>query len=75
MTAPELPEGGGDGVHGCAGSKAGGLMLFVAIVVGSLDGVSSPAIAQTVREVFQKVAPSVVVIRGRVFLSRRTVRS
>jgi hypothetical protein len=50
-------------------------MLFVAIVVGSLDGVSSPAIAQTVREVFQKVAPSVVVIRGRVFLSRRTVRS
>jgi S1-C subfamily serine protease len=42
-----------------------GLMLIVAVVGSSLAGTARPATAQTVREVFQKVAPSVVVIRGR----------
>jgi S1-C subfamily serine protease len=42
------------------------MLGFVATVVGSgLVARAEPAVAQTVRDVFQKVAPSVVVIRGR----------
>jgi S1-C subfamily serine protease len=40
-------------------------MLVAAVVGSSLVATADPAGAQIVREVFQKVAPSVVVIRGR----------
>jgi serine protease Do len=44
--------------------RAVGLVL-IAAMAGGLAGTAEPAAAQTVREVFQNVAPSVVVIRGR----------
>ena len=40
-------------------------MLAAALATGALAWPAGPAAAQTVREVFQKVAPAVVVIRGR----------
>ena len=40
-------------------------LVVAAAVMGAMAGTSTPAEAQTVREVFQKVSPSVVVIRGR----------
>ncbi len=47
-------------------NRRGAGVALAAIVIGSLFLVpSGPAAAQTVREVFEKVAPSVVVIRAR----------
>jgi S1-C subfamily serine protease len=45
--------------------RVAGLMLIVAVVGSALAGTPAPVAAQTVREVFQKVEHSVVVIRGR----------
>ena len=46
-------------------NRRGAGVALAAIVLGSLFLVpSGPAAAQTVREVFEKVAPSVVVIRA-----------
>src|SRR5712671_1767908 len=42
-----------------------GLALAAAIVAGALVGIPEFAAAQTVRDVFQKVAPSVVVVRAK----------
>jgi serine protease Do len=53
------------GAHGAAARRA--VWLVMLTVVGSAGPMlmSVPACAQTVREVFQTVAPSVVVVRGR----------
>ena len=45
--------------------RGAGLVLVATVVCSLLTWPSGPAAAQTVREVFQKVAPSVVVIRAR----------
>jgi serine protease Do len=47
------------------GARLAGLVLIVAVASGWLAGTPGPAAAQTVREVFKTVAPTVVVIRGR----------
>src|SRR5438132_13339033 len=44
--------------------RCAGLALTLTLVAGPLIGVPEFAAAQTVRDVFQKVAPSVVVIRA-----------
>jgi S1-C subfamily serine protease len=50
---------------GLARRRGGGLALLAATIGGLLLSMPAPATAQTVREVFQKVVPSVVVIRAR----------
>ena len=47
------------------GRRLAACVLGITVVAGAVAIVPAPAGAQTVREVFQKVAPSVVVIRGR----------